>query len=43
MTTDNEILKAVQDGVPITREPFKEAAENLGVTVEELIKRLQEM
>lgn len=43
MTTDNEILKAIQDGVPITREPFKEVAERLGLSEAELIKRLQEM
>ncbi len=43
MKTDNEILKAVQDGVPIRREPFLEVAERLGMTEEELIKRLQEM
>jgi DNA-binding Lrp family transcriptional regulator len=43
MKTDHEILRVIQDGVPITREPFKEAAEELGMTQEELVKRVKTM
>lgn len=43
MTTDHDILHVIQDGVPVTREPFKEAAEKLGMTQEELIERVKVM
>ena len=43
MKTDHEILQVIQDGVPVTREPFKEAAEKLGMTQEELVKRVKAM
>jgi len=43
MTTDHEILRVIQDGVPLTREPFKEAADKLGMTQEELVKRVKAM
>jgi len=43
MTTDHEILQLIQDGVPVTREPFKEAADKLGMTQEELVKRVKAM
>jgi len=43
MTTDHEILRVIQDGVPVTREPFKEAADKLGMTQEELVKRVKAM
>ena len=43
MKTDHEILRVIQDGVPVTREPFKEAAEELGMTQEELVKRVKTM
>lgn len=43
MTTDHEILRMIQDGVPVTREPFKEAADKLGLTQEELVERVKAM
>jgi len=43
MTTDHEILRVIQDGVPVTREPFKEAADKLGMTQEELVERIKAM
>ena len=43
MTTAHEILRVIQDGVPITREPFKEAADKLGMTQEELVERVKTM
>ena len=43
MTTDHEILRMIQDGVPVTREPFKEAADKLGMTQEELVERIKAM
>jgi len=43
MTTDYEILRVIQDGVPVTREPFKEVADKLGMTQEELVKRVKAM
>ena len=43
MKTDHEILRVIQDGVPITREPFKKAADTLGMTQEELVKRVKTM
>ena len=43
MTTDHEILRVIQDGVPVTREPFKEAADKLCMTQEELVKRVKTM
>ncbi len=43
MKTDHEILRMIQDGVPLTREPFKEAADKLGMTQEELVERVKAM
>jgi DNA-binding Lrp family transcriptional regulator len=43
MKTDNEILETIQDGIPITREPYRDAAEKLGITEKELIERLKDM
>ena len=43
MKTDYEILQVIQDGVPVTREPFKEAADKLGMTQEELVERVKVM
>ena len=43
MTTDHEILRVIQDGVPVTREPFKEASDKLGMTQEELVERVKAM
>lgn len=40
---DREILTAVQNGIPITREPFKETAKQLGITEKELLERLNKM
>jgi len=40
---DREILTTVQDGIPLTRKPFKKISEKLGVAEDEVIARLQEM
>ena len=34
MTDDREILLAIQDGIPLVREPFAEASEALGLSQE---------
>ena len=43
MTDDREILLAIQDGIPIVREPFAEASEALGISQEALVERLNGM
>lgn len=46
MTMDNldmEILLAVQDGIPIVREPFSTIAKQLGLKPEEVVERLQRL
>lgn len=43
MTSDRDILLAVQDGIPIVREPFAEASEALGISQEALVERLNGM
>ncbi|MCW4048115.1 MAG: AsnC family transcriptional regulator [Candidatus Bathyarchaeota archaeon] len=40
---DREILIAVQNGIPLKREPFKETAEKIGITEKELLRRLNRM
>jgi len=40
---DMEILLAVQDGIPIVREPFSTIAKQLGLKPEEVIERLQRL
>jgi DNA-binding Lrp family transcriptional regulator len=42
-TIDKEILMLVQNGIPFTREPFREIAEKNGFTEEELLSRLNVM
>ena len=43
MTDDREILLAVQDGIPLVREPFAETSEALGLSQEDLVERLRGM
>jgi DNA-binding Lrp family transcriptional regulator len=43
MIDDREILLAVQDGIPLVREPFAEASEALGISQEVLVERLNAM
>lgn len=43
MADDREILLAIQDGIPIDREPFAAASEALGMTQEALVERLRGM
>lgn len=40
---DMKILLAVQDGIPIVREPFSTIAKQLGLKPEEVVKRLQRL
>ncbi len=43
MADDREILLAVQDGIPLVREPFAEASETLGISQEALVELLRGM
>jgi DNA-binding Lrp family transcriptional regulator len=43
MTDDREILLAIQDGIPLVREPFAEASESLGISPEALVERINGM
>ena len=43
MTNDRDILLAVQDGIPLVREPFAEASETLKISQENLVERLKGM
>ena len=40
---DREILKAVQDGIPLTLEPFEAISEHTGIPEDTLIERLNAM
>jgi DNA-binding Lrp family transcriptional regulator len=40
---DRNILQAVQDGIPLSREPFAKIADGLGITEELLLERLNNM
>ncbi len=40
---DWEILYAIQDGIPLIREPFSVAAAHLGITPNEVVERLKRM
>ena len=39
--TQIKIVKALQDGLPLCEEPFREMAEKIGVSQEELLSQLQ--
>ncbi|MCQ6963013.1 transcriptional regulator [Methanolobus chelungpuianus] len=41
--TDEMILKATQDGIPLTGSPFRHIAEKLGLTEEEVVERIRLM
>ena len=40
---DREIINALHGGFPLTDRPYRDAAENLGLTEDELIRRLESM
>jgi len=40
---DREILYAVQDGIPLTREPFSAIATHLGLAPHEVVERLKRL
>jgi DNA-binding Lrp family transcriptional regulator len=40
-STDRELLRAVQDGIPLEKEPFASVAERLDITQDEVIARLR--
>lgn len=40
---DRELLNIVQSGLPVSREPYRELAESLGTTEEDVLKRLDRM
>lgn len=41
--TDLRILRELQDGLALTPKPYQEAAERIGVPVDELLSRLEKM
>lgn len=41
--TDRQLLNIVQNGLPLVLEPYRELAEKLNVTEEEIIKRLERL
>ncbi|MDP2846262.1 MAG: siroheme decarboxylase subunit beta [Candidatus Methanoperedens sp.] len=41
--TDIQLLRATQDGIPVAPEPFKQIAEELGLTEEEVLIRLNNL
>ena len=40
---DRQIINALHGGFPLTDRPYRDAAENLGLTEDELIRRLESM
>jgi len=42
-TIDKEIIRNTQEGLPITEEPYAEVASKIGVSEEELLRRLRRM
>ena len=42
-SVDIEILLALQDGIPLVREPFAAIAEHLGIKPDEVVERLQRL
>ncbi len=40
---DRKLLKSIHEGIPITPEPFKQIAEGLGISEDEVIRRLEGM
>jgi len=42
-SVDIEILLALQDGIPLVREPFTAIAKHLGINPDEVIERLQRL
>ena len=41
--TDMELLKLVQDGIPLTHSPFRRLAADLGITEQEAVNRLKNL
>lgn len=41
--TDKTLLRSIQDGIPIASEPFKQIADELGISEEEVINRITGM
>jgi siroheme decarboxylase len=41
--TDIELLKLVQDGIPLTHSPFRRLAAELGITEQEVVDRLKNL
>jgi len=42
-STDRNIVNLLQDGLPVCERPFDDAADILGISVDELLARLQQM
>ena len=40
---DTQLLKSIQDGIPITPRPFKEIADRLGLSEEQVIARIGQL
>ena len=41
--TDVELLKLVQDGIPLTHSPFRRLAAELGISEQEVVDRLKRL
>jgi siroheme decarboxylase len=41
--TDMDLLKLVQDGIPLTHSPFRHLAADLGITEQEVVDRLKNL
>lgn len=39
---DKEIIHTIQEGIPLTKEPFREASRQLGVSQEKLVAKLKD-
>ena len=41
--TDRKLINRLQDGLPVSRRPFDAIAESLGITVDALLERIQQL
>jgi len=41
--TDIQLLKLTQDGIPIEQEPFRQIAEELGISGDEILERIEKL
>jgi len=41
--TDRRLINRLQEGLPVSRRPFDDIADNLGITVDDLLERIQRL